>query len=134
MARLQGGKSSLMNFVECGTPWGARNGHRTKLERMSFYKSIFKVFDKCPDDAPELVVERVQNAMLSALERYCEAIDQSLDSRISCARNLDDLWYLRPNLMNAISAHTGESVAQTVLAEITRLFEWPAQKAALMRR
>ncbi|MBC7917141.1 MAG: hypothetical protein H7Y28_04945 [Rhodoferax sp.] len=101
---------------------------------MNVIQGIFKFFDRCPADAPERTLERVQRAMLSALERYCDAIDQSLDTRISGAKDLDDLWYLRPNLMRAISAHKGESVAQTVLAEITRLFEWPAQKAALMRR
>jgi len=123
-----------MNFVKCGTPWGVRNGHRMKLERMNFYKGIFKAFDKRSNDAPELVLERVQRAMLSALERYCEAIDQSLDFKISRASNLDDLWYLRPNLMYAISAHKGEQIAQAVLSEITGLFKWPEQKASLAQR
>ena len=101
---------------------------------MNFYTGIFKVFDKCQSDAAELVIERVQRAMLLALERYCEAVDKSLDTRISRAKDLDDLWYLRPNLMYAISAHRGEQTAQRVLSEITHLFEWPEQKAALMRR
>jgi hypothetical protein len=101
---------------------------------MNVIQGIFKLFDKCPADASEHTLERVQRAMLSALERYCDAIDQSLDTRINRASSLDDLWYLRPNLMNAISVNNGESVALAALAEITRLFEWPAQKASLMPR
>ena len=133
MASPKSGKSSSMNFVECSLPWGLRNGHKTKLDRMNLYNGIFKVFDKCKNDAPELVIERVQRAMLSALERYCEAIDQSLDTRISRAKDLDDLWYLRPNLMRAISVHKGEQIALGVLSDITRLFQWPDQKASLAR-
>lgn len=107
---------------------------------MKIIQGFFKLFEKCPaeatdtTDTTEAIIERVQRAMLSALECYCDAIDQSLDTRISRASNLDDLWYLRPNLMSAISAHKGESVAQAALTEITCLFEWPAQRAALMRR
>ena len=112
----------------------ASYGHKTKLDRMSVIHGIFKLFDKCPAEAPELNLERVQSAMLSALERYCDAIDQSLDTRISRASNLDDLWYLRPNLMRAIASHRGEQIASSVLSEITRLFEWPAEKASLARR
>lgn len=101
---------------------------------MNFYKGLLKVFDKSQTDAPELILERVQRAMLSALERYCEAKDQLLDMRISRAVDLDELWYLRPNLMRAIASHRGEQIASSVLSEITRLFQWPAEKAALMRR
>ena len=113
---------------------GACNGHKTKLDRMNVIQGIFKLFDKCPAEASELILERVQRAMLSAMECYCEAIDPSLDTRISRASNLDDLWYLRPNLMRAIASHRGEEIASSVLSEITHLFQWPPEKASLARR
>jgi hypothetical protein len=102
---------------------------------MNVFKGIAKLFGKRPCEVlPELTVERVQCAMLSALECHCEALDPSLDTRISRAKDLNDLWYLRPNLMFAISADKGELVAQGVLAEITRLFDRPGQEFGLARR
>lgn len=112
----------------------ACNGHKTKLDRMNVIQGIFKLFDKCPAEAQEINLERVQRAMLCALECYCDAIDKTLDTRISGASNLDDLWYLRPNLMRAIASHRGEQIASSVLSEITQLFQWPAEKASLARR
>lgn len=101
---------------------------------MNFVESLVKFFDRTPAEPSEINIERVQRAMLIALERDCEAVDKLLDRRISTANNLDDLWYLRPNLMSAISFHKGESVAQAVLADITHLFERPQHSTGLARR
>ncbi|MDE2416230.1 MAG: hypothetical protein KGN32_00345 [Burkholderiales bacterium] len=70
----------------------------------------------------EVVIERIRAAMLTALETHCDSNQYAVEMRLSFARDVAELWYLRPDLMNAIAACQSECVAQTVMESITDLF------------
>ena len=74
-------------------------------------------------DAPDAVLERIRTAMLTALDLHCDSSFFSLEVTIDYAKNVGELWYLRPELMNAICSSQSEAIASKVLTEITRLFE-----------
>ncbi|MGI9132706.1 MAG: hypothetical protein ACR2I0_01995, partial [Rhodoferax sp.] len=72
---------------------------------------------------PEDVVQRVRHAMLDAVEEHLSSSDRRLEDRISYAWDIDSLWYLRPDLMNAIAAISGETVARDCINAITTQFQ-----------
>ena len=74
-------------------------------------------------EAPEVVVERVRQAMLLAVDDHCGEGGYEIDDRISYARDITALWYLRSDLMNAIAAVRGEAVARDCVNEVTILFQ-----------
>ena len=47
----------------------------------------------------------------------------TIERKILFAHDLDALWYVRPELMNAVAAVRGESVARGCLDEITHMFD-----------
>ena len=60
--------------------------------------------------------------MLSGLE-YSSATEASkLEMKVTYAQNLQDLWYLRGDLMAAIAAVDGEASARQKLTEISEMF------------
>jgi hypothetical protein len=53
---------------------------------------------------PQDVFQGIREAMLGALARFCEH-EFSLQMDITNARDLSDLWYLRPRLLAPLKAH-----------------------------
>ena len=49
--------------------------------------------------------------------------NSAVERKVLFAHDLDELWYVRPDLMTAIAAARGESVARQCLADITRMFD-----------
>jgi hypothetical protein len=74
-------------------------------------------------DAPELVVEKVRQAMLRTLDMYCGNAAYDIDNKISDARDIETLWYLRSDLMHTIASFQSEVVARDCIEEITPIFE-----------
>lgn len=72
---------------------------------------------------PSERMEELRKAMLQVLEDGMASNNATLERKILFARNIEELWYLRPELMNAIAAGLGESVAKARLAQITGMFE-----------
>lgn len=72
--------------------------------------------------APAERVEAVRAAMLAALEQSDMASHASLERRLLFAKDIGELWYARPDLMNALAARLGEGRARDCLATITTLF------------
>ena len=68
-------------------------------------------------------LEVVRKAMLTALDLGHDASNATLERKLLFATHIEELWYARPELMTAIAAARGESVARDSLTEITRLFE-----------
>ena len=77
---------------------------------------------------PDVVHQRVQDAMLGALAHFC-ASEPLLRMDISNARDLSELWYLRPRLLAAISAAHHNSIAEEELRLITQLFSGHFEQA-----
>lgn len=68
-------------------------------------------------------IELIRQAMLESLgNRSCSAFPQ-LESRILLAVDLQSLWYLRSDLMAALSSLQGEFTARHSLKDITSMFE-----------
>jgi hypothetical protein len=70
---------------------------------------------------PDAVHQRIRDAMLGAVVHYC-ASEPLLHMDISNARDLSELWYLRPRLLAAITAAHQRSTAEEELRQITHLF------------
>lgn len=76
-------------------------------------------------EGPDHVVQSARKAMLAALKDSCDLEHhRRLEIDIAGARDLTDLWYLRPRLMQAISAsHSdGQARAEETLHAITQIF------------
>ena len=64
----------------------------------------------------------VQMAMVQALDTHCGADSFHLKARIRRAETLEDLWFMRADLLHAISRLHGERMAREAIAAITALF------------
>nr|WP_315491653.1 hypothetical protein [uncultured Rhodoferax sp.] len=76
-----------------------------------------------PSDSADVALERVRKAMLLVVEEYGGDNHIRLDMKINFAREIAELWFLRPELMHVVAAAQGEQVAQECMAEITALFK-----------
>jgi hypothetical protein len=65
----------------------------------------------------------VRQAMLDSLGDPLSPACSGLRSRIQGANDLQNLWHLRGDLMQALALMRGESRAADELGQITRLFE-----------
>lgn len=90
---------------------------------MRLRNSFWALLGKETRDVPDVVLERIRKAMLTALDLHCDSSFFSLEVTIDYAKDVGELWYLRPELMNAICSSQSETVARKVLEEITSLFE-----------
>ena len=73
--------------------------------------------------APEVVAERIRKAMLRALATHCGELPQPIITKIKVARDIWELWYLRPDLMQTLSVAAGEFAARNVVTQITAEFK-----------
>ncbi|HCX81810.1 MAG: hypothetical protein A3E00_05545 [Curvibacter sp. RIFCSPHIGHO2_12_FULL_63_18] len=75
-----------------------------------------------PLESPEDALEKIRNAMLSVVRSYCRAADFHLEFKISYARDVGELWYLRSDLMQALCDHQDETRAHALMVGVTTLF------------
>jgi hypothetical protein len=68
-------------------------------------------------------VEHIRQAMLDSLGNEGCASHRQTARRVLFARDLQGLWYLRSDVMAAISSLKGESTANEELRQITAMFE-----------
>lgn len=73
--------------------------------------------------APAERLEAVRTAMLQALEQSNDSAHIALERRLLFAKDIGELWYARPELMNAVATKVGESQARVCLRDITALFD-----------
>lgn len=68
-------------------------------------------------------IDDIRQAMLRCLDaEICERYPQ-VQRRILMAANVPSLWFLRPELLTALAARSGEQAAHEVLDEISAMFE-----------
>jgi hypothetical protein len=89
---------------------------------MRIKNSFWAILGQNVDSTPEVVVERARHAMLSALDELRDPGVRALDDKISYARDINALWYLRSDLMNAVASEQGEAAARNTLQGITNIF------------
>ena len=90
---------------------------------MRLRDSLWALIGRDRTEVPELALEKIRKAMLFALDSRCEETHYALDTKICFAKDVSELWYLRPELMNVLAASCGESQARATLAEISSLFQ-----------
>ena len=91
---------------------------------MGIRSSLWAVLGRSdPSDSADEALERVRKAMLLVIEEYGGDDHMRLDMKINFARQVAELWYLRPELMQVVSTAQGEQVAQDCMAEITAVFK-----------
>ena len=90
---------------------------------MRLRQSFWALLGSQETEAPGAVVERVRLAMRCAVEEHLGRDAEPLQNQLEYAQDLESLWYLRPEVMNAIAAQCGEAQARNCLMELTALFK-----------
>jgi hypothetical protein len=70
-----------------------------------------------------LDLEVVRKAMLQTLEQGAGETHAAIERKLLFAHDIDQLWYARPDLMNALAAIKGEAAARACMDDITGLFQ-----------
>lgn len=68
-------------------------------------------------------IEAIRQAMLDCLGPAGSAAFPVLERRVSMASDVRGLWYLRPELMNALSKVHGEAAARDQIRDLSARFE-----------
>lgn len=89
---------------------------------MRLRQSFWALLGPQDTEPPGAVVERVRLAMRCAVEEHLGRDAEALQRQLEYAQDLESLWYLRPELMNAIAARCGEAQARNCLMGLTALF------------
>jgi hypothetical protein len=90
---------------------------------MRLRNSFWALLGRDVSETPQLVIERIRKAMLFALDEHCNNDHYALDLKITFAKDVAELWYLRPDLMYALAASKNQTVAEDCIAEISTLFK-----------
>jgi hypothetical protein len=90
---------------------------------MGIRDSFWAALGRDESDSHDVALERVRKAMLLVVEEFGGDDHYRLDMKINFAREIAELWYLRPDLMQVVAAAQGEEVARDCVAHITALFK-----------
>lgn len=71
---------------------------------------------------PVTTLQEIRLAMLAALGDVAEKSFPLIQLRVTYASDIDDLWYLRGDVMAAIASLRGEAVAKEKLQQISAMF------------
>ena len=89
---------------------------------MGIRDSFWAALGRDTTDSPGEALERVRKAMLLVVEEYGGEDHYRLDMKINFAREIAELWYLRPEVMQVVAATQGEEMARDCMDKITALF------------
>jgi hypothetical protein len=73
--------------------------------------------------AAESQLGRIRTAMLSVLQAHAGHSIQRISQRVRFAVDVEALWYLRQDVMTALSAIDGESAARRQMKSINSMFK-----------
>lgn len=90
---------------------------------MRLMNSFWALLGQREPETPEAVVERVREAIDAVLREQLGEEGFALKVRVCFARDIECLWYLRPEIMNAIASQRGEAVAKACMTRLTLLFK-----------
>ncbi len=89
---------------------------------MRLRHSFWALLGQQETEVPSAVVERVRLAMRCAVQEHLGEDAEALQRQLECTQDIEGLWYLRPEIMNAIAAQCGEAQARNCLMGLTALF------------
>lgn len=70
----------------------------------------------------QVAIRDIRQSMLDCLAQYGVDAKSSVHMRVSYASDIEDLWYLRGDVMAVIASNDGEVVAKKKLAQISDRF------------
>lgn len=100
---------------------------------MRLFAKFAHLFGWHETDQPRHMVEQIREEMLATLRVQCDHKYIDLDRTLRFARELDDLWYLRSDLLQAITRCKGDATAYEDLQRITSMFPWKETTSASSR-
>ena len=87
-------------------------------------KNSFWGFLSRSPDAGAVQLERIRIEMLNAFAAHCDENHcLALEGALRFASDLEALWYLRPELLDAIATFKDQSTANLILRDISLLFK-----------
>jgi hypothetical protein len=86
-------------------------------------QSLFNGLSGTSDDRSQSALDDVRQAMLDGLDESSAVGSHSVRMRVTYARDLQDLWYLRGDLMAVLAAMDGEVAARQKLLYISNMFK-----------
>ena len=78
-------------------------------------------------------LEGIRSTMLDALEQHGSDASTLVHLRVRYANDLEDLWYLRGDVMAAIASNQGESIARKKVEQISNMFKGLLPKGLVSR-
>ncbi|MEK9802873.1 MAG: hypothetical protein VW475_05645 [Curvibacter sp.] len=100
---------------------------------MRLRHSFWALLGPSDTETPRAVLERVRLAMRCAVHEHLGREAEALQQQLAYAQDLESLWYLRPEPMNAIATACGEAQARHCLLGLTALFRGHHPGAASSR-
>lgn len=96
-------------------------------------QSLIRSQNGARESRRQSALEEIREAMLNGLEIDGAASASRLELRVTYANDLNDLWYLRGDVMAAIAAVDGEAIARRKLDEISGMFKGLLPKSLTTR-
>jgi hypothetical protein len=96
-------------------------------------QALYSVLARNSTPAANNMLEDIRQVMQDEVEIRGGSSNTILNMRISEARDLQDLWYLRGDLMAAIAEAEGEASARRKLNQISNLFRGALPKGMSSR-
>jgi hypothetical protein len=90
---------------------------------MRIKDSFWGLLGLATSSGSSLQVDHIRIAMLKALDVHCADAHLQIDGAIRFATDLEALWYLRTDLMQAVAFCQGELAATQVIQDVTSLFK-----------
>ena len=98
-------------------------------------QSLFNGQSGIQEARVQMALEDIREAMLEGLSesRLGAATASKLELRVTHANDLQDLWYLRGDVMAAIASMDGEAIARSKLDQISDMFRGLLPKSLTSR-
>ena len=96
-------------------------------------QNLFTGCDNAQVARAETALEDIREAMLNGLGVSSEVTASKLELRITYAADLQDLWYLRGDMMAAIAGVDGEALARQKVDQISDMFKGLLPRALTSR-
>ncbi len=92
------------------------------IENTSFTESFWSHDESSPYESCQERASKVRNQIIETLELDGLVLELPLMHRVLNATDIQCLWFLRPDIMQAISLRQSEEQARSVMERITSLF------------
>ena len=90
---------------------------------MTGMQSLFNSFSSEDSARTECSIEAIREAMLAALGTLGATSNPVVRLRVTYANEIQDLWYLRGEVMSVLAALEGEAIARSKLDHISDMFK-----------